>query len=101
MKMILSNRNLADPPSIHATSFVHQFFQADAYFALQNSFSIFWYPYQMILEPMFCMRACGVASHNQIMPDWPPLRQLKLASFRVPFIPRLKSLGFSGIQIKF
>jgi hypothetical protein len=35
------------------------------------------------------------------MPDWPPLRQLNLASFRVPFIPGLESPGFSGLDIKF
>jgi hypothetical protein len=34
--------------------------------------------------------AFGISGHSQIMPDFPPLRQPELASFRVPFIPRLK-----------
>jgi len=100
MMMIFANRDLADPPPAHAAGFVHQFLQADGYFALENSFAIFGYPYQMILKSMFCMGARGVPGLNQIMPDWPPLRQLKLASFRVPFIPRLEMPGFSGIHIK-
>jgi hypothetical protein len=44
----------------------------------------------MILKSMLCMRPFGVSGHSQIMPDFPPLRQPELASFRVPFIPRLK-----------
>jgi hypothetical protein len=36
------------------------------------------------------MGSFGVSGHSQIMPDFPPLRQPELASFRVPFIPRLK-----------
>jgi len=31
------------------------------------------------------------------MPDMPPLRHLSVAPLRVPFIPELKSSGFSGI----
>jgi hypothetical protein len=44
----------------------------------------------MILQPVLCMMSSGISGHSQIMPDLPPLRQPELASFRVPFIPRLK-----------
>jgi hypothetical protein len=42
------------------------------------------------LESVLCMRSSGISGHSQIMPDFPPLRQPELASFRVPFLPRLK-----------
>jgi hypothetical protein len=57
---------------------------------LDHASSIFWNPDQMILKSMLCMGSSGVSGHSQIMPDLPPLRQPELASFRVPFIPRLK-----------
>jgi len=36
----------------------------------------------------------------QIMPDMPPLCHLSVTPLRVPFIPKLKSLGFSGFLYK-
>jgi hypothetical protein len=100
MNVIFLNAHLADPPPVHPTGLVQKSSETDGYFASQDSFPIFRYPYQMILKPMLRVGPCYISGHNQIMPDWPPLRQLKLASFQVPFIPRLESLGFSGGYIK-
>jgi hypothetical protein len=96
MNMILLNAHLTDPPPVYSTGFVHKSLEADGYFPSQDPFPIFRYPYQMILKPMFGMRSCLVSGHSQIMPDFPPLRQLSLASFQVPFIPWFETQGFSG-----
>jgi hypothetical protein len=101
MNVIFLYAHLAGPPSVHPTGLVQKLSEAAGYFASQNPFPIFRYPYQMILKPMLRVSTCDIPGHNQIMPDWPPLRQLKLAPFRVPFIPRLESLGFSGGYINF
>ena len=53
----------------------------------------------MILKSVFCMGSFGVSGHSQIMPDFPPLRQPELASFREPFIPRLKAWGLLAFSI--
>jgi hypothetical protein len=90
MNMITLYAHLADPPPIHFARFVHEPFEPDGYFALDHASPIFWNPYYMILKSMLCMGSSGVSGHSQIMPDLPPLRQPELASFRVPFIPRLK-----------
>jgi hypothetical protein len=97
MNMIFLNAYLTNPPAVYSTGFVEKLAEAAGYFASQNPFPILWDPYQMILKSMLGMSPRSIPGHRQIMPDWPPLRQLKLAPFRVPFIPRLKSLGFSGL----
>jgi hypothetical protein len=90
MNMVRLNAHLADPPPVHPTRLIQQAFEPDGYFALDYASPIFGDPYQMILQLVLCMRPPGVSGHSQIMPDLPPLCQPELASFRVPFIPRLK-----------
>ena len=55
MHMIVLNAHLADPPSIHFARLIHKLLEADGNFALQHSFPIFRYPYQMILKTVLCM----------------------------------------------
>jgi hypothetical protein len=88
--MIRLNAHLADPPPVHPTRFIHQAFEPAGYFALDHASPISWDPDQMVLQPVLGMRPSGISGHSPIMPDLPPLRQPELASFRVPFIPRLK-----------
>jgi hypothetical protein len=100
--MIILNVQLADPPSVHPTCFIEQLLEAADYFASKHSLPIFWDPYEMDLQTMLCMSSSPVPGHDKIMPELPPLRQIKLwLRSGLPFIPSLKRLGFSGSFYKF
>jgi len=74
----------------------HSLYKLELLLLLRKLFAVIRYPYQMILKPMFGMHFCMASGHSQIMPDFPPLRQLSLASFQVPFILCFESQEFSG-----
>jgi hypothetical protein len=67
---------LTDPPPIHPACLVQQPLQADDHFASQYAPTIFWYPYQVVLQTVFCMGPGLIFSHAQILPEIAPLRQL-------------------------
>ena len=94
MEVVFLNRYLTDPPLIHPARFVLEFFKADDYFASKNSFPIFRNPHQVVLKPMLGMSTLAVSSHSQIMPDFPPLRQLRWLRFGCHSSPGLKAWGF-------
>jgi hypothetical protein len=97
MNVIFLNAHLADPPPVHSTGLVQKLSEPDGYFASQDSFSIFRYPYQMILKPMLRVGPSCISSHNQIMPDWPPLRQLNWLRSGCHSSPGLKAWGFLAV----
>jgi hypothetical protein len=91
MKVIILNRDFTNPPVVHATRIIEKPFEADGNFASQHSLPILRYPNQVILQPMLGVRSRGVSDHSQIMPDLPPLRQLRSGCHSSP---GLKAWGF-------
>jgi hypothetical protein len=94
--MVRLDAHLADLPSIQLARFMHQLSQPYGYLASEHPLTVFRYPYQVHLYPVLCMCARPISGHGQIMPDIPPLRQLRRLRSGRPFIPELESSGFSG-----
>ena len=97
MHMIRLNIDFAYQPLVQPAGIIQQLLEAADYFAAKHSLPIFWDPHEMDLQTMLCVTSRPVPGHDKIMPELPPLRQIKLwLRSGLPFIPSLKRLGFSG-----
>jgi hypothetical protein len=77
---------------------MQQLFQSCGYFAYENPFSVFGYPYQVNAQSMFCMGSCPISGHNRLCQKTPPLRYRFAPGDQKT--PGLKTWGFLVVSIK-
>jgi hypothetical protein len=80
MHMVTLNCEHLYPPPVYPAALIQERFQPFGYFTYQDTLPVFWYPHEVVLQPVTCVCPLPVSDHGQIMPQIPSLRQLKHAS---------------------